>query len=110
MDRWIATDRAGREIYLTQERWAHIVSRHPELDGRREDVLQTIRRGRRKQTKRDPHTCLYYRRVARLPEPYNTILVVVAFRHTSLPSSGETVANNFVVTAWGDVSASPFEE
>jgi hypothetical protein len=48
--------------------------------------------------------------VARLPEPHNSIVVVVAFRHTSLPSSGETVANNFVVTAWGDVSASSFEE
>lgn len=42
MKRWTVVDRQGREIYLTQERWAHILSKHAELNGRLEDVLTTI--------------------------------------------------------------------
>jgi hypothetical protein len=46
-------DCRGREIYITEERWKHIVEWHDELDGRLDDVLDTIRRGRRKQEARD---------------------------------------------------------
>jgi hypothetical protein len=31
MQRWVVNDRQGREIYLTEERWEHIVSRHKAL-------------------------------------------------------------------------------
>jgi len=105
VDRWIVTDRAGREIYLTQERWDHILSTHFELAERREDVLNTVRFGRRKQARRESQTFLYYRRVKDLPEPYDTIVVVVAFRYKSLPGSNEMVVNNFVVTAWAGLFA-----
>jgi hypothetical protein len=104
MKRWTVTDRQGREIYLTQERWEHIISKHSELSGRLEDVLTTIRLGRRKSSKRNPQTFLYSRRNESLPEPYDTILVFVAFRYTYLPGSNQQVANNFVTTAWGDVA------
>ena len=103
--RFEVTDRDGRKIYLTEERWEHILSRHLELAGRREDVLETIRRGRRRQAERDPQTFLYYYRVESLSEPYNLIAVIVAFRYRSLPDSNEQIPNNFVVTAWGNVSA-----
>jgi len=105
LKRFEVTDRDGRKIYLTEERWEHILSRHLELEGRREDVLETIRRGRRRQTERDPRTFLYYHRAAGLPEPYDSIVVVVAFRFQSLPDSNEQIPNNFVITAWGSVSA-----
>jgi hypothetical protein len=38
-----------------------------------------------------------------LPEPYDTIIVFVAFRfhHGTVQN---TLSNNFVTTAWGDVS------
>lgn len=72
--------------------------------------MKTIRLGRRKQTKRDSSTFLYYRRTKGLPELYDRIVVVVAFRRMSLPESEEEVPNNFVVTAWGDVSTSPLED
>jgi len=104
MKRWTVTDRQGRKIYLTQERWDHILSKHPELEGRLEDVLATIRLGRRKSSKRDPQTFLYSRRNEDLLDPYNTILVFVAFRYIDLPDSNQQVANNFVTTAWGDVA------
>jgi hypothetical protein len=105
MTRWTVVDRQGREIYLTQERWDHIVSKHAELKGRRNDILTTIRLGRRKQSQHDPATYIYYRRVHDLPGPYNTILVFVAFRYTFLSDTNEQVPNNFVTTAWGDVAA-----
>ena len=104
MQRWTVTDRQGREIYLTQERWEHILSKHAELHGRLEDVLSTICMGRRKQSKLDPQTFCYYRRVAGLPEPYDTILIFVAFRYRPSPENNAVVSNNFVTTAWGDVS------
>jgi len=34
----------GVPIRLTDERWRHIVGRHPELDGLRELVLETVAR------------------------------------------------------------------
>lgn len=104
MQRWTVADRQGREIYLTLERWEHILSKHPELSGRLEDVLLTIRTGRRKQSKLDPQTFCYYRRVAGLPEPYDTIMIFVAFRYRSSTARDAVISNNFVTTAWGDVS------
>ncbi|MBI4488090.1 MAG: hypothetical protein HY694_03305 [Deltaproteobacteria bacterium] len=43
------TDRWGNRISLTDERWRHIIEWHPELEGFQEEVLETIRRGRRRQ-------------------------------------------------------------
>lgn len=48
MRRWTVTDRDRREIYLTEERWEHIKLRHEELIGHREDVLNSLRFGRRR--------------------------------------------------------------
>ena len=102
MNRWEVVDRAGRSVYITRERWEHIIDKHVELDSRLDDVLTTIRDGRRRQTKRDPQTYIYYRRYNDLPEPYDTILVFVAFRYQQ--NNGTILSNNFVTTAWGDVS------
>jgi hypothetical protein len=44
MQRWIVRDRDGREIYMTEERWEHITTRHEELEGHLENVLDTLRR------------------------------------------------------------------
>ncbi len=100
MKRWSVHDRGGREIYLTEERWEHIVSKHCELADHLNDVLDTIRLGRRRQEQRDLRTYKYYRRYDDLPAPFNHILVIVAFRFQKLPD-GRTVPNNFVVSAWG---------
>jgi len=100
MKQWNVRDGHGREIYLTEERWAHITSRHRELAGRLDDVLDTLRLGKRQREPRDPQTYKYYRHYDDLPSPFNHIFVVVAFRFQELPD-GSTVSNNFVVSAWG---------
>lgn len=100
MKQWSVRDRNGHEIYLTEERWEHTTSRHCELTGRLNDVLDAVRLGKRRQEQRDPQTYRYYRRCDNLPAPFNHIFVVVAFRFQEL-SDGRTVPNNFVVSAWG---------
>src|SRR5207249_2661982 len=76
---WIVHDRYSNEIYLTQERWAYILRYHSQLDGLLEDVLDTLRKGRRRQQPEDPSRYKYYRYCANLPPEYNTIVVVVKF-------------------------------
>jgi hypothetical protein len=35
-------DPSGRRVELTDERWGHIVERHPEIDGRDDEVLRAV--------------------------------------------------------------------
>ncbi len=100
MHKWTVRDRNGREIYLTEERWKHIVESHDELIGRLDDVLNTLRKGRRKQEVRDPQRYRYRYPYGDLRYGYNHIVVVVVFSYRQLPN-GMTEPNNFVTTAWG---------
>ena len=100
MRRWTVRDRRGHEIYITEERWKHILELHDELSDLFDDVLDTIRKGRRRQDPHDPQTYKYYRRCERLPLPYTHIIVAVAFRFRVLPD-GSMQPNNFVTSAWG---------
>ena len=38
----VVHSRNGVPVRLTEERWRHIVDRHPEMDGQREKVLETL--------------------------------------------------------------------
>jgi hypothetical protein len=102
MRRWIVQDREGREIYLTEERWEHIVTGHPELREHLDDVLMTVRQGHRQQQPHDPQAYVYRKPCSSLRPPYNGILVVVVFR-LQADSDGRWQPNNFVITAWGIV-------
>jgi hypothetical protein len=93
-------DRHGNEIYLTEERWRHALRFHPELNGHLDDVLNTLKYGRRRQKPLTPNEYKYYRRCDNLPLQYNCIVVVVAFTTRELPD-GSVISNNFVKTAWG---------
>jgi hypothetical protein len=82
--------RSGVPIRLTDERWRHIASRHPEMISERERVLQTLA---------DPDLLQ--------AGDYGTLLAVRLFPATSLTSkhvivvyreSGDT--DGFVVTAY----------
>jgi len=71
MQKWMAQDRDGREIYLTEERWNHILERHPYLQDHLEDVLDTIRQGKRQQQPHDPQAFVYRKECNRLPRPFS---------------------------------------
>ena len=51
MRRWTVRDRFGNEVYLTQERWEHIVQAfsHPEMLAYEGRLKETIQSGQRKQ-------------------------------------------------------------
>lgn len=100
MQKWFVRDRDGREIYLTEERWEHIVDRHPELRNHLDDVLHTVRQGRRRQQPQDPQAYVYRWPCDTLRPPFNGILVSIICRFTEQADDG-MIPNNFIVTAWG---------
>lgn len=83
-------DRWGNRITLTDERWKHIIEWHPELEEFREEILDTIRKGRRKQDPLDPHKYKYIYQVEGLPFGLTHIVVVVRIG-----------TRKFVLTAYG---------
>ena len=101
MNHWTMHDRLGRTIYMTAERWQHITSKHHELIGHLDDVIDTVRLGRRRQERRDPQRFRYRRACSTLPDDNTHITVVVVFSFRTLDDS-TVVENNFVSTAWGE--------
>ena len=97
--KWVVQDRYGNEIYLTRERWNHILEYHPELEGLVDDVLNTLKMGRRKQEPTMPYKYRYYRHCDKLLPDYNHIVVIVVFSTRQRPD-GTSFRNNFVTTAW----------
>lgn len=99
MARETVQDRLGNEIYLTDERWGHILELHDEMDGYREHVFTTLRTGRRQQDAFDPSKYTYMKPFSDLPPDFTHVVVVVKFsRRENL--RGNEQANNFVLTAY----------
>jgi len=86
---WVVRDRWGNKIRLTDERWAHIAEGHWELADRLDQVLETIRPGKTKQSAGDPGKYRYSRRFDDLPHNYTHIYVIVRLR-----------PKRFVITAY----------
>ena len=59
--RWTVQDKSGNSIYLTQERWGHITDsiNHPEMEGYKEELKETIKLGSRKQDPLNPQKYRY---------------------------------------------------
>lgn len=97
--REVVRDKYGNEIYLTDERWNHIVDLHPEMQDYRAHLLATLRRGQRKQDLLDSAKFKYYAPFDDLEPYYNHIVAVVRFG-TLEGSEREIRSNNFVLTAY----------
>ena len=98
---WTQRDRFGNEIYLTHERWLHIIEpdNHPEIKPFFDYVAETIQLGRRHQDPYDPNGYKYYRSFPGLPDD-NTHLVVCVRFHWRINPDGSTQAEKFVTTAY----------
>lgn len=99
--RWTIYDRYGNPIYLTQERWEHIIApiNHPEMV-EYEDYLQiTIQRARRQQEPLNPYKYRYAWTFDDLPGDVNHIVAIVLFGF-DVDVDGATVPNNYVATAF----------
>lgn len=99
--RWAVRDRYGNDIYLTHERWEHIVEpiNHPEMADHEEHLKETIQSGKRKQDSLNPQKYRYVRAFGDLAEDNTHIIAIVLFRFSEGPG-GEPVANNYIVTAY----------
>ncbi len=99
--RWTTRDRYGNEVYLTQERWQHIVEdiNHPELEDYEDYLLDTIQTGRRKQDTLNPQKYRYSRSFDDLPEDNTHIVAIVLFRFSE-DEQGRPIPNNYIVTAY----------
>jgi len=61
MQKWTVQDRYANTIYLTEERWEHILESRPELEPHFDKFLETIRTGRRKQDAFIPNEYRYFK-------------------------------------------------
>lgn len=98
---WVLHDRFGNEIYLTEERWHHIIDadNHPEVEPFFDDIAETIRRGRRQQDPYDPNGYRYSLPIPDLPDGNNHLVVCVRFRWRTLPN-GILHEEKFVTTTY----------
>jgi hypothetical protein len=99
--RWIVQDRDGNPIYLTEERWQHIIANenHPEMAAFEELLKTAIRQGRRKQEPLNARKYRYALAINELPDGSNHVVAIVLFGF-QIDDTGKTVANNFITTAF----------
>jgi hypothetical protein len=99
--RWTVQDRYGNSIYLTQERWEHIIddANHPEMDAYEEYLKTTIKKGRRRQEPLNPRKYRYYHLFGDLPDDVNHVVAIISFGF-DVEEDGQTTPQNFVATAF----------
>lgn len=99
--RWTIQDRDGNPIYLTEERWRHIVDpfNHPEMETYEEYLKNTIRRGKRRQEPLNPRKYRYVHYFDDLPDEVNHFVAIVLFGF-DVDSHGRTIPNNYLATAF----------
>jgi hypothetical protein len=99
--RWTVRDRYGNDIYLTQERWEHIIDpiNHPEMVEYEEQLKETIRTGTRKQDPLNARKYRYIKAFDHLAEDNTHIIAIVLFGFSE-DTTGRPVQNNYITTAY----------
>ena len=98
-NRWTVHDRDGNPIYLSEERWTHILAGHPEMDAYENHLQTTLKRGRRHQEPLNPRKYRYAYAFDGLPYDFNHVAAVVLFG-VDVDEQGQTAPNNYVATAF----------
>ena len=96
--REIVHDRWNNAIYLTDERWEHILEFHEEMAAFRTELFTTLSKGKRRQDPLDPSVYLYFYPFDYLPGGNTHLIVVVKF--TPHSGNGQEISNHFVLTAY----------
>lgn len=97
MIRECAKDKYGNEIYITEERWQHVLERHPEMSDCYQMLLKTIRTGKRKRRKREPSKFTYTRKFKNLSKG-NAIVAIVKFSFKIV--TDKEIQHNYLLTAY----------
>lgn len=98
---WTVRDRYKNDIYLTWERWTHIIEpdNHPEVEPYFNYIAETVKYGRRRQDLYDANGYQYYQLFVDLPDDNTHIVVYVRFRW-STQANGTLQEEKFVTTAY----------
>jgi hypothetical protein len=107
MARESVEDRQGNEIYLTDERWQHILETHEEMANCRGQLLETLRTGQRKQDAFDPQKHKYSQKFTDLPDDFTHVIAAVKFSR-QIAARGDA-PNNFVLTAYQTTRGQPWD-
>ena len=99
--RWTVQDCDGNSIYLTEERWRHIIAaeNHPEMAGYEHELTQTIQRGSRNQDSLNPRKYRYIQSIGNLPLGNTHIVAIVLFTFRE-NKTGQPEPNYYIVTAY----------
>jgi hypothetical protein len=99
--RWLVHDRYSDAIYLTDERWQHIISpdNHPEMIDFEAQLKSTLETATRKQDSLNPRKYRYAKAFDNLAEENTHIVAIVLFSF-SQDESGQPVPNNYITTAY----------
>jgi len=99
--RFSVSDKYGNTIYLSQERWEHIINdiNHPEMDDYENHLKKTIQSGNRKQDSLNANKYRYVKPFVDLHDTNTHIIAIVLFRFTT-DNLGELIQNNYIVTAY----------
>lgn len=98
---WTVRDHYGNDIYLTHERWEHIVEpiNHPEMSDFEGHLKETIQSAMRKQDTLNPQKYRYVKAFDDLAENSTHVIAIVIFRFSE-SKVGAPVPNNYIVTAY----------
>ena len=93
--RWTIYDRDQNPIYMTEERWQHIVdpNNHPEVSDYEGHLQTTIRRGQKQQEVLNPRKYRYVYHFDDLPDDFNHTVVIVLYGFT-IDEQGKATPNN----------------
>ena len=99
--RWTIQDRYDHAVYLTHERWHHIIGamNHREMALYEEQLQETIQSGQRRQDALNPQKYRYVKAFADLPEGNTHMVALVLFRFRQ-GDDGKPHPNNSIVTAY----------
>jgi hypothetical protein len=98
--RWMVHDRYGNAIYLTDERWKHIIEpwNHPEMRRVETQLQEVIRSGQRKQDTLNFQKYRYSMSFNHLSEDNTHIVAIVLFKFQE--QDNRQIPNNYIMTAY----------
>lgn len=98
---WTVRDRYGNEVYLTDERWHHIIEpiNHPDMAHLMDELQETIHTGYRKQDLLNPQKYRYSNAFDTLDDDNTHIVAIVLCRYRE-GEDGYPEPNNYIVTAY----------
>lgn len=73
----LLVDRDNEHIWLTEERWDHVIEGHPEMETLFSEIIETVQKGKKFSFRGDPGKYKYKRRFDHLLPDFNHIVAIV---------------------------------